>query len=381
MYENELTSTYADVAANKASYFQTPMSIESSQLNNSITATKENQFVKPISDHTKLPTDDNDIIAKCALQNVVIQRSTQMNQDALKVKPKLPQALDSDNESYDLNRLVYKKQNSSTYQTKPRNGAYLKQSLKLPSRCKNLLIGDSNLKNVKRRQLDSSGQTHVRTYRGCHVESLTRIIDNSEFEYPSVQKVSFCVGTNDCQQPTIDEEVILHKLESLVKTSKSVFPNASIAINAIPPQGRAKVNTHIAHLNTKIANLCRHNNIKFLSCDSLWTHVSATTGQIDQGLILPDGIHFHNTGLGLFLKNTKAFFQLNRHRFVQRPHTSIFKNSLYNTPETFDQRYYTSRSYSFANESVLTYNPGNHQQMTPNLCNRNSISTESLNEF
>ena len=287
---------------------------------------------KPV--YVDLSSDDVDILTKNEIPSH--QGVAQIDKDPMISKHDPSSATNSEDESYDFNSLIFKKLKSSQSQTRQGNGPFTKQSLKLPSKCKNLLIGDSNLKNVRRRQLDSSGQTHVRTYRGCHVESLTRIIDNSEFEYPSVEKVSFCVGTNDCQQSTIDEEAILHKIDQLVRTSKSVFPNASIAINAIPPQGRIKANIHISHLNTKIANLCRHNNIKFLSCETLWAHVNTTTGQIDRGLILPDGIHFHNTGLGLFLKNTKTFFQLDRHGYApsrKSPHlTTVFNNSLLKNP-------------------------------------------------
>ena len=235
---------------------------------------------------------------------------------------------DSDDEDFDLSSIVFRKK--STDSKASRKDTRPKRYLNLPSNCANLLIGDSNLKNVNRRQLDPSGRTHIRTYRGCHIDSLTKIIDNSEFDYPYIEKVSILVGTNDCQQTTIDMEDILHKYEILIKTSKSVFPNAIISINAIPPQGKAKVNKRISYLNKKIANLCRNNHAKFSTCESLWVHHVDETGQIDKGLILPDDIHFHSIGLGLFLKSIKTFFQLGGlHR--NRPYrNSIHRDTFYN---------------------------------------------------
>ena len=65
----------------------------------------------------------------------------------------------------------------------------------------------------------------------------------------------------------------------------------------------------IRQLNLKLANLCKHAGIDFLSYDALWMHVGRS-GEIDNGLIQPDDIHLRPAGLGRFLKGVKSFFKL-----------------------------------------------------------------------
>ena len=63
--------------------------------------------------------------------------------------------------------------------------------------CRKLITGDSNLKNVARRRIDSTGNTHVRTFRGATVAQLTNIISTGACYY-QVEQVVVAIGTNDC---------------------------------------------------------------------------------------------------------------------------------------------------------------------------------------
>ena len=63
--------------------------------------------------------------------------------------------------------------------------------------CSKLIIGDSNLKNVARRRIDSTGNTHVRTIRSATVAQLTNIISTGAC-YPQVEQGVVAIGTNDC---------------------------------------------------------------------------------------------------------------------------------------------------------------------------------------
>ena len=63
-----------------------------------------------------------------------------------------------------------------------------KMNLKLPDTCSNVLLGDSNMRNIVRKKLDKTGKTEIRTFRGCNIESLTNIIDESSHTYPSVRR-------------------------------------------------------------------------------------------------------------------------------------------------------------------------------------------------
>ena len=70
-------------------------------------------------------------------------------------------------------------------------------AIRLPHSCSKLIIGDSNLKNVARRRVDSTGNTNVRTLRGATVAQLTNIISTGAC-YPRVEQVVIAIGTNDC---------------------------------------------------------------------------------------------------------------------------------------------------------------------------------------
>ena len=70
-------------------------------------------------------------------------------------------------------------------------------ALCLPHSCSKLITGDSNLKNVTRRRIDSTGNTHVRTFRGATVAQLINIISTGAC-CPQVEQVAVTTGTNDC---------------------------------------------------------------------------------------------------------------------------------------------------------------------------------------
>ena len=82
-----------------------------------------------------------------------------------------------------------------------------KNYLKISPDCKNLLLGDSNMKNINRRKLDRTGQTEIRTYRGARIQTVTAIINKCQQQYPQVDKVTFCIGTNNCSGRNIDHAV------------------------------------------------------------------------------------------------------------------------------------------------------------------------------
>ena len=266
---------------------------------------------------------------------------------------------DSSDEEYDLYKLLAHKK---SFSTKPRQNddsspSFIKPtpSLRLPSSCKNLVIGDSNLKMITKRRFDHSGQTEIRTFRGCHIKSLTDIIENAQYEYANVDKVSILVGTNDCQQSSISAESITHKYEMLIKALKKVFPNAHLSFNAIPPQGNPKATMIISHLNQKLENICRHNGVHFSPCLSLWMHVQ--DGKIDSGLLQPDGIHFRPISLGLVLNGVKSFFNLKRYRSSpsNRRRYNEFHNSTYTRQDfsnSFHPRKRITRNMYFMNQSA-----------------------------
>ena len=70
-------------------------------------------------------------------------------------------------------------------------------ALRLPHSRRRLIIGDSNLKNVARRRIVSTGNTYVRTFRGATVAQLTNIISTGAC-YPQVEQVVVAICMNEC---------------------------------------------------------------------------------------------------------------------------------------------------------------------------------------
>ena len=184
------------------------------------------------------------------------------------------------------------------------NRHYVKPSLQ----CTHLFLGDSNLKNVNRRRLDKSGRTDIRTFRGATIKTMTAILNKSKHQYPQVKKITVCVGTNDCSKPVIDCENIIHDMTQLTTSIKSVFPSAIICILAIPPRNVPRLNKFIQKVNRALKKHIPTENVIFKPCDALWSHVE--NGNIDNGILVSDGIHLSQRGLGLLLKSVISFFYL-----------------------------------------------------------------------
>ena len=164
------------------------------------------------------------------------------------------------------------------------------------------------MKNVVRRRLDKSGKTEVRTFRGATVKTLTEILKRCSCPYPNVEKISICIGTNDCAGKYPDGDKLLDNMDELINVTKQVFTSASICIIAIPPQSNPAVNKYISRINKKLTKRVAAKNATFKSCNSLWlNHVNSTDGVVDRG-ILNDNIHLSEYALGLLLQHVTFFF-------------------------------------------------------------------------
>ena len=182
-----------------------------------------------------------------------------------------------------------------------------KNSIRISHACKNLLIGDSNMKNVIRRRLDHTGSTEIRTFRGATVKTLTSIFEKNQHPLPQVEKVIICVGTNDCSRQSVDGQRILDDMHKLIVTTKKVFCSAEICIMAIPPQRNPAVNRYIFKVNKGLKNEAIKQGITFKACHSLWHYHVAADGVVDDG-ILHDKVHLSSFGLSLLLKQVTHFF-------------------------------------------------------------------------
>ena len=121
-----------------------------------------------------------------------------------------------------------------------------------------MLSGDSDLKNVARRRIDSTGNTHVKTFRGATVAQLINIISTGAC-YPQVEQVTVTTGTSGCAGNTPCDIADYQKLLSAIKVH---FPTAKVAAAATAPRlsGDVTYDT-IAALNKGLGNLCVSNKV------------------------------------------------------------------------------------------------------------------------
>ena len=203
-----------------------------------------------------------------------------------------------------------------------RQGNNNQKSLRIPTSCRNALLGDSNLKMVDRTRLDNTKSTEVRTYRGASVKKLQEYVASSEREYPHVQKVLLSVGSVDCSRRYIDEETFICDYADLLSSVEKTFPSASIGIVSIPPHGNPQATEFISRINSALKKLARQRNVTFCYSESLWMHVGPR-GDVDGGILAGDNIHLTLRGVGLFLRPiTKFFFWSQRNDQLSRSKNS-----------------------------------------------------------
>ena len=225
----------------------------------------------------------------------------------------------------------------------PHEKSLQKNSLKVSSKCTHLLMGDSNMKNVVRRRLDKSGCTEVRTYRGATTKVLTEIIKKCPVLYPNVEKVSICIGTNDCSRRSLDGQKLLDDVEQLIDATKKIFMSASICIISIPPQRNPSVNEYIFRINRLLRKRVEAKDAVFRHCNSLWHHIG-NNGEVDKG-ILYDEVHLTEYALGLLLQQVTYFFYgppARRHNIHQASNESRVKGVTY----PFDDTDGNSKNYN-----------------------------------
>ena len=230
-------------------------------------------------------------------------------------------------------------------------------------KCKNVLLGDSNMKTINRARLDKTKQTEIRTYRGATIQSLTKIIDTSDTVYGHVEKVSVCIGSVDCGRRYIDEKKILSDYDNLLVTIRKVFPAADITITSIPPQQNRFTNQYIWKINLSLKSLSKEKNVTYSSCSSLWMHVSKA-GEVDDGLLV-DNIHLSPRGIGLLLRPIINFF------YGQRRQETHLPTSDPNSQETPTKENDDSSSQSSYQESSNIKNDLKSSEKTSKTTNDN----------
>ena len=192
-------------------------------------------------------------------------------------------------------------------------------SINLPSGCRSVWLGDSNLRRINKRRLDRTGVTEVRTLPGTDVTRLTTLIAESG-SFPEVGKVVLSVGTNDVNPQRISADSFKKRYKKLIDTALSHFPNAQVAVTAIPPQTQHKYNRSICELNDMLSTL----DCTFINLGNFWDR----DGNIASRELLSDKVHLSAKGVGILVRDVKTFLYPNENRklrtdFAPSPQPSV----------------------------------------------------------
>ena len=216
------------------------------------------------------------------------------------------------------------------------------RTVRLPSSCQRVILGDSNLKNLGKRRLDTSGNTDIRTFRGASISHLDEILRNSSIS-SHVEEVVLSVGTNDCSSRHTNCNQFLDDYDSLISTALTTFPHAIIYVAAIMPQSNPRQNITIWDINEDLEMLCRERDqgrseILFLPFPSIWRDVSED-GKVMKD-ILADRLHLSTRGIALFAKAIKGCLSIpvapTNVRAVNGESKKSYSGSLTKKPQQID---------------------------------------------
>ena len=169
------------------------------------------------------------------------------------------------------------------------------QSFKVPNTSTKVLIGDSNLKNINRKRLDTSGKTYIRSIGGLTVPKVTSMLSNTK-PNPGIAKVIVHVGSNDIDNGSTPTQ-LSKDVTDMCAALRMVFPAATIFISGILPQKGVRTNTIIT-FNHKLKSLSETCNFCFLwNIDDFLARES-----FPSHLFARDKYHLNAKGLGVLLR-------------------------------------------------------------------------------
>jgi len=187
-----------------------------------------------------------------------------------------------------------------------RNKPRVSGPLRLSSSVTQLIIGDSNLKNIKTKRLSPRGEVQVKTFRGAVVSDISEVL-SAQPQVQSMEKLVLHVGTNDISKAGNRADGATQFREQysrLLDTVRNKMPSAQIAVSALPPMKPWTKLRTVRKYNEELKQLCVTKNVTFLPHDALWT--VDDNGRIDP-TVLSDRVHMSPSGLSLFLRDTKPF--------------------------------------------------------------------------
>ncbi len=181
-------------------------------------------------------------------------------------------------------------------------------ALRLPKegRLSALLIGDSNLRHVDRKRLDTRGNLHVRTVGGATAGDIAACLLNQSSR-ADTKHVVVHIGTNDCSRDSdYNKQLVMVSFQALAKQLVRVFPKAAVAFTSILPK-RSGHTLATEEANKMLKDMCSSCGFELLHHPLL----GGSTRSLQKQLYT-DEVHLNQRGLATLLRSIIAFLSGSR---------------------------------------------------------------------
>ena len=176
-------------------------------------------------------------------------------------------------------------------------------ALRLPKegRLSALLIGDSNLRHIDRKRLDTRGNLRVRTVGGATAGDIAACLLNQSSR-ADTQHVVVHIGTNDCSSDgDYNKQLVMVSFQALAKQLVRVFPKAAVAFTSILPK-RSGHTLATEEANKMLKDMCSSCGFELLHHPLLGDSTRSLQKQL-----YTDEVHLNQRGLATLLRSIIAF--------------------------------------------------------------------------
>jgi hypothetical protein len=241
---------------------------------------------------------------KVSTSTDILQRRLQSITDNIKSIPKTVSPLiEKDNRNDSADNLVPAQ---FVFKTPMNNSKLNSQVENVPM--KTLIIGDSILKEVHRRGLQSN--VEVKTLRGATTKELhEHLLKINVLEYRSV--VLYIGGNDTSNRKSLRnfEDDLVEIINFLQKCKCDVF-----ICNICP-----RVDTDTVPVNDLIEQLCKRKSVNYINCYSSFVFADGT---VAKSLYMRDGIHLNKFGTSSLLKSINKHVSIFKRRTEDQRETS-----------------------------------------------------------
>ena len=158
---------------------------------------------------------------------------------------------------------------------------------------KSLLLGDSLVRDIDSNKLEN---TDVKVLPNGTIKEAVDYLNQAD---ELLNIIYICLGKDVCSQEVIDPEEIKDCYENLLTVAKT--KGNKIVVSGILPRLDNEVRAkNVECLNTVLASICLANDITFIDHNDCFM---LRHGEINDGYLLPDGLHLTKPGTQRLVKN------------------------------------------------------------------------------